>query len=93
MKLMVDNGFRAIAHDRRGGGRSGQPWDGNNLDTYADDLAAVIESEDLHDVIWSGTPPAAAKAPPTSAGTARHGCQAGPARRDPAADAEDGSQP
>ncbi|GAA5022848.1 alpha/beta hydrolase [Streptomyces sp. NPDC005813] len=54
MKLMVDNGFRAIAHDRRGGGRSGQPWDGNNLDTYADDLAAVIEAEDLHDVILVG---------------------------------------
>ncbi|WP_046731399.1 alpha/beta fold hydrolase [Streptomyces humi] len=54
MKLMVDNGFRAIAHDRRGGGRSGQPWEGNNLDTYADDLAAVIEAEDLHDVILVG---------------------------------------
>lgn len=54
MKLMADNGFRAIAHDRRGGGRSGQPWEGNNLDTYADDLAAVIEAEDLHDVILVG---------------------------------------
>ncbi|MER6077977.1 alpha/beta hydrolase [Streptomyces sp. NPDC001833] len=54
MKLMADNGFRAIAHDRRGGGRSGQAWDGNNLDTYADDLAAVIEAEDLHDVILVG---------------------------------------
>ncbi|MER7202042.1 alpha/beta hydrolase [Streptomyces sp. CB01635] len=54
MKVMADNGFRAIAHDRRGGGRSGQPWEGNNLDTYADDLAAVIEAEDLHDVILVG---------------------------------------
>ncbi|MET7741872.1 alpha/beta hydrolase [Streptomyces sp. NPDC005385] len=54
MQLMADNGFRAIAHDRRGGGRSGQPWEGNNLDTYADDLAAVIEAEDLHDVILVG---------------------------------------
>ncbi|MFD5518650.1 alpha/beta fold hydrolase [Streptomyces sp. NPDC127066] len=54
MKLMADNGFRAIAHDRRGGGRSGQPWDGNNLDTYADDLAAVIEALDLRDVILVG---------------------------------------
>ncbi|MFJ9567520.1 alpha/beta fold hydrolase [Streptomyces fuscichromogenes] len=54
MQLMADNGFRALAHDRRGGGRSGQPWDGNNLDTYADDLAAVIEAEDLHDVILVG---------------------------------------
>ncbi|MFI0960450.1 alpha/beta fold hydrolase [Streptomyces sp. NPDC021080] len=54
MKVMVDNGFRAVAHDRRGGGRSGQPWDGNDLDTYADDLAAVIEALDLRDVILVG---------------------------------------
>ncbi|MFD4585266.1 alpha/beta fold hydrolase [Streptomyces sp. NPDC058423] len=54
LKLMVDNGFRAVAHDRRGGGRSGQPWDGNDLDTYADDLAAVIEALDLRDVILVG---------------------------------------
>ncbi|MEU2109578.1 alpha/beta hydrolase [Streptomyces sp. NPDC019507] len=54
LKLMVDNGFRAVAHDRRGGGRSGQPWDGNDLDTYADDLAAVIESLDLWDVVLVG---------------------------------------
>ena len=54
LKLMADNGFRAVAHDRRGGGRSGQPWDGNNLDTYADDLASVIEALDLRDVILVG---------------------------------------
>lgn len=54
MKVMADNGFRAIAHDRRGGGRSEQPWEGNDLDTYADDLAAVIEAEDLQDVILVG---------------------------------------
>ncbi|MFD9006868.1 alpha/beta fold hydrolase [Streptomyces sp. NPDC059582] len=54
LKLMADNGFRAIAHDRRGGGRSDQSWDGNDLDTYADDLAAVIEALDLHDVILVG---------------------------------------
>ena len=45
MKWMVDNGFRGVAHDRRGGGRSDQPWEGNDLDTYADlfddDLDAV----------------------------------------------------
>ncbi len=51
---MADNGYRAIAHDRRGGGRSGQSWEGNNLDTYADDLAAVIEKLDLRDVILVG---------------------------------------
>ncbi|WP_081238341.1 alpha/beta fold hydrolase [Streptomyces viridosporus] len=54
LKLMADNGFRAIAHDRRGGGRSGQPWDGNDLDTYADDLASVIEALDLRDAILVG---------------------------------------
>lgn len=54
LQFMADNGFRAIAHDRRGGGRSGQTWDGNDLDTYADDLAAVIEKLDLHDVILVG---------------------------------------
>ncbi|WP_069811141.1 alpha/beta fold hydrolase [Streptomyces sp. TP-A0874] len=53
-KLMADSGFRAIAHDRRGGGRSGQPWHGNDLDTYADDLAALIETLDLRDAILVG---------------------------------------
>jgi non-heme chloroperoxidase len=48
------NGYRAIAHDRRGHGRSSQPWDGNDLDTYADDLAAVIEELDLRDIILVG---------------------------------------
>ncbi|MFD5897379.1 alpha/beta fold hydrolase [Streptomyces sp. NPDC060366] len=54
MKVMADNGFRAVAHDRRGGGRSGQTWEGNDLDTYADDLAAVIEAADLRDIILVG---------------------------------------
>lgn len=54
LKLMADNGFRAVAHDRRGGGRSGQPWQGNDLDTYADDLASVIETLDLRHVILVG---------------------------------------
>ncbi|MFE9605587.1 alpha/beta fold hydrolase [Streptomyces hokutonensis] len=54
LKLMADNGFRAVAHDRRGGGRSGQPWSGNDLDTYADDLAAVIDTLDLREVILVG---------------------------------------
>jgi len=46
--LVASSGYRAIAHDRRGGGRSGQPWNGNDLDTYADDLADLIEALDLH---------------------------------------------
>jgi non-heme chloroperoxidase len=52
--LVASNGYRAIAHDRRGGGRSGQPWNGNDLDTYADDLAALIETLDLHDAVLVG---------------------------------------
>jgi non-heme chloroperoxidase len=51
---MASHGFRALAHDRRGHGRSGQPWDGNDMDTYADDLAQLIEELDLHDVILVG---------------------------------------
>jgi non-heme chloroperoxidase len=52
--LVASSGYRAIAHDRRGGGRSGQPWAGNDLDTYADDLANLIEALDLHQVILVG---------------------------------------
>jgi non-heme chloroperoxidase len=54
MFLVASQGYRGIAHDRRGGGRSGQPWDGNDLDHYADDLAAVIEALDLHDAVLVG---------------------------------------
>lgn len=52
--LMASNGFRAVAHDRRGHGRSCQSWDGNTMDDYADDLAAVIEALDLRDVVLVG---------------------------------------
>jgi non-heme chloroperoxidase len=48
------NGYRAIAHDRRGHGRSSQTWDGNDMDTYAADLHALIEKLDLRDVILVG---------------------------------------
>ncbi|MFJ4828324.1 alpha/beta fold hydrolase [Streptomyces sp. NPDC088747] len=54
LKLVADNGFRAVAHDRRGHGRSAQPWQGNNMDQYADDLAELIESLDLHDAVLVG---------------------------------------
>ena len=47
MFFLASHGFRCIAHDRRGHGRSSQPWDGNEMDTYADDLAALIEALDL----------------------------------------------
>jgi non-heme chloroperoxidase len=47
MMFLANNGYRVIAHDRRGHGRSGQPWNGNDMDTYADDLAALVEALDL----------------------------------------------
>ncbi len=52
--FVASQGYRAIAHDRRGHGRSSQPWDGNNLDTYADDLAALLETLDLKDAVLVG---------------------------------------
>ena len=52
--FMASHGFRAVAHDRRGGGRSSQPWEGNDLDHYADDLAAVIEHLDLREIVLVG---------------------------------------
>jgi len=54
MLFLGQQGYRVIAHDRRGHGRSGQSWDGNDLDTYADDLAEVIESLDLKDATLVG---------------------------------------
>ena len=54
MFFLASNGFRAIGHDRRGHGRSSQPWDGNNMDTYADDLAQLFEKLDLRDAIMIG---------------------------------------
>jgi non-heme chloroperoxidase len=54
MLFLAQNGFRVVAHDRRGHGRSSQPSSGNNMDTYADDLAALIEALDLHDATLVG---------------------------------------
>jgi non-heme chloroperoxidase len=54
MVFLAAHGYRAIAHDRRGHGRSGQPWDGNNMDTYADDLAALTEALDLKNAVHVG---------------------------------------
>lgn len=54
MLFLAQNGFRAIAHDRRGHGRSIQPSSGNDMDTYADDLADLIEALDLRDVTLVG---------------------------------------
>jgi len=52
--FLASRGYRAIAHDRRGGGRSSQPWDGNDLDHYADDLAGLLDTLDLHDAVLVG---------------------------------------
>jgi non-heme chloroperoxidase len=54
MMLVASNGYRAIAHDRRGHGRSTQPWDGNEMNTYADDLATLIETLDLQNIVLIG---------------------------------------
>jgi non-heme chloroperoxidase len=54
MLFLGQHGFRVIAHDRRGHGRSSQPWDGNDMDTYADDLAALTETLGLKDAIHIG---------------------------------------
>ena len=54
MHFLASNGYRAIAHDRRGHGRSTQPWGGNEMDTYADDLAELIEFLNLQDVVLVG---------------------------------------
>jgi non-heme chloroperoxidase len=54
MFFLANKGYRVIAHDRRGFGRSGQPWDGNNMDTYADDLNQLFESLDLKNAMLVG---------------------------------------
>src|ERR1700728_1919746 len=52
--FVASNGYRAVAHDRRGHGRSGQAWDGHDMDHYADDLAELIERLDLRDAVLVG---------------------------------------
>ncbi|WP_068877704.1 MULTISPECIES: alpha/beta fold hydrolase [unclassified Phenylobacterium] len=54
MMFFASNGYRVIAHDRRGHGRSTQTWDGNEMDTYADDLRALVLALDLKDAIHVG---------------------------------------
>ena len=54
MIFLADRGYRVIAHDRRGHGRSTQTWNGNDMDTYANDLAALVEALDLRDATLIG---------------------------------------
>src|SRR6266852_1044643 len=54
MFFLAERGYRCIAHDRRGHGRSGQPWTGNDMDTYADDLAELVQKLDLKNAIHVG---------------------------------------
>ena len=54
MLFLADRGFRCIAHDRRGHGRSSQPWDGNDMNTYAEDLAELVAALDVKNAIHVG---------------------------------------
>ena len=54
MLFLAANGYRCIAHDRRGHGRSSQPWNGNDMDTFADDLSELIKALDLKDAVLIG---------------------------------------
>jgi non-heme chloroperoxidase len=54
MFFLASKGYRCIAHDRRGQGRSSQPWNGNDLDTYADDLAELVQALDLKRAVHVG---------------------------------------
>ena len=93
MLFLASRGFRCIAHDRRGHGRSSQPWTGNDMDTYADDLAALVQALDLKDAIHVGHSTGGGE---VARYIGRHGTHAGvegrPDRRDPAADAADARQ-
>lgn len=66
MLFFLAEGFRVVAHDRRGHGRSSQVWDGHDMDHYADDVAAVVERLGVRGAIHVGHPPAAARSSTTS---------------------------
>ncbi|MET4175333.1 hypothetical protein ABIB95_004849 [Bradyrhizobium sp. LA2.1] len=75
MLFLQNNGYRVIAHDRRSHGRSDQTWTGNDMDTYADDLAASLKHLTSRARRWSVIRPAVARSPVMSAVTARRVCR------------------
>ena len=93
MLFLAQRGYRCIAHDRRGHGRSSQPWKGNDLDTYADDLAKLVEALGLTKAIHVGHSTGGGE---VARYIGRHGTQrvakAVLIERDSAADVEDGGQ-
>ena len=93
MMFFGQRGYRVIAHDRRGHGRSTQTWDGNDMDTYADDLAALTEKLDLKNAIHVGHSTGGGE---VARYIGRHGIKAGrhgrADQRRAAADAEDGQE-
>jgi len=89
MFFLASRGYRCIAHDRRGHGRSSQPWNGNDMDTYADDVAALVETLDLRDAIHVGHSTGGAKSLVISASRHKASCQSCADRCSCAADVED----
>jgi len=81
MLFFLNQGYRVIAHDRRGHGRSSQVGDGHDMDHYADDLAAVTAHLDLKNAIHVGTRPVAVRLCITSHATAKAGCRKRPSAR------------
>jgi len=67
MVFLASHGYRCIAHDRRGHGRSSQPWSGNEMDTYADDLSELFEALGLRGAAMIGHSMGGGRSPATSA--------------------------
>ena len=89
MFFLASNAFRCIAHDLRGHGRSSQPWNGNDIDTYAADLAELMETLDIKNAVLIGFPRAGGSRSlyrPAWHGTGGQSCFD---RCHPSADAED----
>ncbi len=94
MSFLASHGYRCVAPDRRGHGRSDQPWNGNDMDTYADDLAELVEHLDLRDAIHVGHSTGGGE---VARYIGRHGTdrvvEGGADRRRPAPHAQDAGQP